>query len=499
MSRALTRAAEAMRLRLRRALADRRGNVMMIMAFALIPMTFATGMAVDYSRAARLQTKLNAAADAASLAAVTKPMLDQPLQAACNIARQTFLNAVQQRSGGLTLSPADVIITVAEAYGTATTTTTACASSLVPVPSSFTKPTSRIVTVTYTGQSRNAFAGVLGKATIAIGGSAKVRAGLGGYYQIVFLVDVSNSMAIGGTPAAIAGLGGERTIQCAFACHDPNGLIAVGASSYCNANPLDANCRRQGSWYCPSGVACNWLANSPVYSDRRGLAKLYGYKLKIDYIRDALNSFMAKLQPTMDAKPMNYSVGLYTFGSTFAQLQPLTNSSPAIQRAINTVDIEVASRYLPAYANQGWTFTSAGLQSTLDSLTNIGDGSAPDRRKTYVILLSDGVEDDVGQLMYNRGTYYNYLQKCQAIKNANVTLFSIEASYPAITDDTDGQYTTLVGNLPSRNNGMTIQQAMQQCASSPDRFFSADDGPGIQTAVDHVFTSINVDTTRLTH
>ena len=62
---------------LKRLCRDNRGNVLMIMGFAILPITFATGMAIDYARAARLQTKLNAAADAAALAAVTLPMMDQ--------------------------------------------------------------------------------------------------------------------------------------------------------------------------------------------------------------------------------------------------------------------------------------------------------------------------------------------------------------------------------------------------------------------------------------
>ena len=57
--------------------ADRRANVLMIFAFALMPMTMAVGMTIDYARAARLQTKLNAVADAAALTAVSKPQMSQ--------------------------------------------------------------------------------------------------------------------------------------------------------------------------------------------------------------------------------------------------------------------------------------------------------------------------------------------------------------------------------------------------------------------------------------
>ena len=53
----------------RRLAVHKRGNVLMIFAFAVVPMVFATGMGIDYARAARLRTKLNAIADAATMLA----------------------------------------------------------------------------------------------------------------------------------------------------------------------------------------------------------------------------------------------------------------------------------------------------------------------------------------------------------------------------------------------------------------------------------------------
>ena len=53
--------------------ADRKGGVLMITAFSLIPLTFVTGFAIDYSRAMSLQTHLNAAADAAPAAPSPTP------------------------------------------------------------------------------------------------------------------------------------------------------------------------------------------------------------------------------------------------------------------------------------------------------------------------------------------------------------------------------------------------------------------------------------------
>ena len=43
---------------LRRLAGDKRGNALMIFGLSVLPLMFATGMGIDYSHAARLQTKL---------------------------------------------------------------------------------------------------------------------------------------------------------------------------------------------------------------------------------------------------------------------------------------------------------------------------------------------------------------------------------------------------------------------------------------------------------
>ena len=72
---------------------------LMIMGFAIIPITFSTGMVIDYSRAARLHTKLNAAADAAALSAVTETMMKKVNGEACDMARAMFVTQSKNVSG----------------------------------------------------------------------------------------------------------------------------------------------------------------------------------------------------------------------------------------------------------------------------------------------------------------------------------------------------------------------------------------------------------------
>ena len=51
---------------------DRRGNIAVVFAIACVPLISAIGCAVDYSNATRVRAKLQSAADAASLAAISQ-------------------------------------------------------------------------------------------------------------------------------------------------------------------------------------------------------------------------------------------------------------------------------------------------------------------------------------------------------------------------------------------------------------------------------------------
>jgi Flp pilus assembly protein TadG len=51
---------------------DRRGNIAVLFAIALLPILTAIGCAVDYSLATRMRAKLQAAADAASVASISQ-------------------------------------------------------------------------------------------------------------------------------------------------------------------------------------------------------------------------------------------------------------------------------------------------------------------------------------------------------------------------------------------------------------------------------------------
>ena len=65
---------------------DPKANVAIIFALSLVPIVLLAGMALDFTSATQKRARLNAAADAAALAAVTPKMASQSIAAAQAVA-----------------------------------------------------------------------------------------------------------------------------------------------------------------------------------------------------------------------------------------------------------------------------------------------------------------------------------------------------------------------------------------------------------------------------
>jgi len=81
---------EAMWSRLGRFVGSRDGNVAIIFTIMMIPTIYLAGMMLDYTQAYRKQSQLDAAADAAAIAAVTPAMMAQSVSVATTAAQNIF-------------------------------------------------------------------------------------------------------------------------------------------------------------------------------------------------------------------------------------------------------------------------------------------------------------------------------------------------------------------------------------------------------------------------
>jgi Flp pilus assembly protein TadG len=269
--------------------ADRRANVAMIFALTSIPIIFATGMGVDYTMAARRQTKLNAAADAAALAAVIPSMLSQ------NTCSKQITCAANSQSLATTGTSAACDAAVNMFCGQAATVSGVSSVNLtvnVTQPPAINTPTQQQAAVSYTAQSATAFAGVIGQQYIKIGNGSGTIADSATAPNIDFyvLADSSPSMAIPATTAGINAMmtatansptSGTNEGGCAFACHE-------------------------------SDPSADNLGN-PGGEDNYALARSLGLTLRIDNLTTAIENLASTAATTAVSNKATYRLAIYTF------------------------------------------------------------------------------------------------------------------------------------------------------------------------------------------
>ncbi len=330
-------------------LRNKRGNVSIIFAASVIPMVFLTGMGYDYASAALRQEQLNAAADAAVLAALTPGLLTQDDAAATNAALTTFMaqaNVVQ----GVTIKSSDVNVSVAD---TATT---------------------RTVQITYKAESVNFFPKVLNNTDyIPIGGTSQANAQYAPNINFYLLLDSSPSMAIAATQAGIDTMVSNTSAQggCAFACHETH----------------------------PASETSN-VKSGGVYIDNRQLARNLGVTLRIDLLRLATQNLMTTATTAAANDNATYKMAIYTFDVGFNTIQALTANLTTAATAAGAID--TLATYDQGHLTSG--FSNNDMDTDFDYamysinavMPNPGNGTsqAGDTPQEILFIVTDGVEDE---------------------------------------------------------------------------------------------------------
>ena len=245
--------------RLRTLIADfrsnRRGNVAIIAGLAALPMMYALGCAVDYSNASMIRTKLQAAADSATLATVS------------------FNSPVVTTTKGMTGNGS---VPGGSAYGTSifTANLPASYSSVTPTVTVTKTGTTVTATVSFSTLVPTYFLGIMGYHNITIADSSSASYTLPTYIDFYLMLDVSGSMSFPSTAAEQARLQavnpdnyGEYPTGCTFACH----FTAQNACGQSNQGPIPAQNTTYGGWkpnpnpggYC-QGFTISRLGTTPV-------------------------------------------------------------------------------------------------------------------------------------------------------------------------------------------------------------------------------------------
>jgi Flp pilus assembly protein TadG len=415
---------------------DRSGNIAVIFTLALLPILSAIGCSIDYSIAVQIRSKLQAAADAASVGSVTKTSpafiaagsmtSDGPIPVGVTDATNLF-NGNMPAAGGYTLNS----VTAAVTKTGATVRSTVQFSANVPTT----------------------FLGVMGKSAITVTGTSTSTASMPLYIDFYLLLDNSPSMGVGATPADVTTMVNNTPDKCAFACHDLN--------------------------------------NSNNYYK---LAKTLGVTTRIDVLRSATQSLMDTAAATQ-TYTNQFRMAIYDFGGSagtagLRALFLLSSSLTSAKTAAGNIDLmTVSGQGQNNDQDTGFTNILPAINGAI-SAPGSGLSSAPQK---YLFFVSDGVADE-----YNTGclkpTTAGRCQSpinptlCAPLKSRGVKIAVLYTTYLALP--TNSWYNNWIAPFnpgqwgPSPNS--EIATNMASCAS-PVLFFEVSPTQGISQAMNALF------------
>jgi hypothetical protein len=466
---------------------DRRGGITSMFALAVPVIAFAIGAAVDYGRAAQVRTKLNAAADAAALAALTPTMLQQT----ASVGQTAVVNMFNGQISGVTgLAPGLTTTTV--------TITNPNGNALI-----------RNVTVCYNAATQTMFAGILGVPTLGIGNCATASAQLPPNIDFYLLLDNSPSMSLPATQAGITQMQSLTTTQatggCAFACHQASTNNGDTAGNPC----ADGTAPTQSS-----GAYC--AASQGAQIDDYQLARNNGITLRLDELNSAVSTLMQTAYSTANSAqfstPPAYRFSTYSMDSLWSigltQLMPLTTNYVA-----NWTTASANFGVMEMYSNNNDCANSAcssgtsnpggdvatnyddslGKLSQASYIPNPGNGTnqSGDTPQEVLFIVTDGVEDelnggriqqainDLGNAPGGNSSGTNW---CTTIKNRGIKIAILYTDYLPVT--ANSWYNTYIAPIQS-----DVGPALQACAS-PGLFYDAAIGADLGQALSSLFRAV---------
>lgn len=307
----------------------------------------------------------------------------------------------------------------------------------------------------FTASSSTTFSNLIGVSTINLAGTATAESARPVYVAIYALVDASGSMGIGASSTDQQLM--QSKMGCTLACHIDGTQIT---------------------------------------------AHNIGAALRFDIVKGALSSIItasgAKAQ-----MPNQFSFAVSKFSNNITQISPISTNTATVAAAVNGMDLD-DPQYGPAQA-MGTNFAQS-LNSFFKTLPSAGDGSTPSTPLIYVLIMTDGVSDDVDEQVGSNGkgtggwnadpnwdwypTVYGSGERfagfnpalCNQFKNAGMSVMTLDMEYVIPNPIPDSRYTLIQNNLKPK-----IQSNLQNCASQVSFAYSASSPADIQNAIDNMF------------
>jgi Flp pilus assembly protein TadG len=516
---------------------NNRGNVAIMAGMAAIPMVVAVGCVIDYTTATSAKAKLQAGADAATLAAVS---VNSPIVA----------NAKTMGSG-------NGAVTNGSTYLSQVFQSNYPASPTPSISSSAVNKSGMVVTasLSFSAQVPTSFLGVIGFNNITVTGSSTSSYTMPTYISFYLLLDVSGSMSFPSTQAEQARLqavnpdnmnpasgGNGYPGGCTFACH----FTRQGAcpQSGSGSGPYQGPTPAVGSATNPSpggycqGFIISRLGTTPISFPGGGNNATNGnnvnwnntqvtscpaagttscIQLRADAVGYAVNRLLADAYATEQAnnKTDQFKVGLYPFivqvynngssdGSGYANLTTSINGSATSPGTINHAAAQLATLLDTgnnANLKSGGTDINGALTTANSLITSVGGGANNTDYLPYVFLITDGSQDNQTQWNgswsgSNHATTVT-TSNCTTLKNRGITVAVLYIPYQPIQNPTsfaggeDGAVNAILPYDATYNPGgatgpPTIPSQLQACAS-PSFFYTANTPADINDALVKMF------------
>ena len=402
---------------------DRRGAVALMFGLLLLPLTFAVGAALDFTKASTAKAQLDAAIDSAALSTVSKSYLGQPPNVARAAAIQTF-NDIARNVPGVQLGSVDVRVDDTNA--------------------------ARTTTGTYAATITTAFIGIVGMRTLTLSGTSVASNTRAPYIDFHLLLDNSPSMGVAATVADIQRMqsltANTPDGTCAFACH------ITGSTN-----------------------------------DNYALAKANGVQMRIDVVRSATQQLLdtadtAAILPRQFRTAI-FSFGESCTNPGLTTLSPLNASNNAARQAMTSLDL-MAIPY-QNYNNDQCSDFNTIMTAANQAVADPGQGASPSSPQKVVMIVSDGLADYYNASACTKPTTGGRCQEpmnpalCTAIKTRGIKIAVLYTTYLPIPDN--GWYNQWIAPFQP-----SMSSIMQSCAS-PDLFFEVSPSQGIAEAMQALF------------
>lgn len=427
----------ALRTLIRHFVRDRRGNIAVIFALCCVPLITVIGCAVDYARATQVRSKLQAAADAASVGSVAKASpafiaagtmtSDGSIAVGVTDAQNIFNANVANLTG---YTPGSLAPTVVKSGSTVTST------------------------IAFGATVNTMFLGVIGKSSLALSGTSTATASMPLYIDFYLLLDNSPSMGVGATPTDVQTMVNNTSDKCAFACHD-----LKDKNNYCD------------------------------------LAKKLGVTTRIDVLRSATQSLMDTASATATYSNQ-FRMALYDFGGSASTLGlrnlfSLSASLSSAKSAAGNIDL-MSVNGQNENGDQDTAFTAV-LPAMNSEISSPGPGTSSSPLK-YLFFVSDGVADESNTACLKPLSGSTRCQSplnaalCKTMKYRGVKIAVLYTTYLALP--TNSWYMKWVDPFNAGPYGPSphseIARNMQSCAS-PGLYFEVSPTQGISEAMNALF------------